>query len=292
MGEDEEKKGGVNRKIVLVFVIAVVAFIVGMYLNKPSEPGYRFFDEVAGVPVKSEIPVAELENWTDLGLFETQDAAVLSCNLELSSITPKAEERLYWVLVERGKMGIEVRQVDAFVRGQSDAELLTACHAFACLLGGISCPENLEKIRNTVAFEDDINIILDSEVSGEGGRAYAELLAPIGFMQTQQADLNKNRVIEPEEVGLNRMVIRPYIREGDLCTPQPLRTLLQNISGGNTSMPCNLSSGFFIEEADTNEITADGNRVHLRGDAKRLQIEAIIVGDIIAPQWITAFRGL
>ncbi len=277
-------------KTVVLFVVALAALAVGVYLNTPHE-SYQYETTVAGVPVKSTIPLSQLGGWDDIGLFESKNKTIISCNLELGATSQKPEERIYWINVGGGEKGIRIQDKEAFLTGNNDDEIMKVCHAFVCLKNNITCPTNMEVIKEIMLKANKLNIILDSNASAEGAKSYAELIGPLSYLQAQRADVDKDSTISLGEVKLNKLFVYPYVRYGDMCVLQPVRSLLQNTSG-NETRDCDITPGVYLQEGDVNEITLEGSKIILTGDATRLHIESIIVGNIIVPEWITKLRGI
>lgn len=283
-----------KRKAAVIIIIVIVAFGVG-YIYIKSRSDYKFTQKVAGIRVNSNIPIERLASWNDIGLLKSDDRAVLACNFELSAVAGQPYSRQYLVYVEEGEQGIYIDDsTTAYIRGSDSLEILDACHAFACMIGDIACSDELLDIDEIVYKSEIINIILDGNISGPGTRAYVELLGPIAFYQAQQADTNEDRVIQEDEVKNNKVFIFTYIREGNDCVLQPMTNALQKIETANVSFDCQaIKPAIYIEESPVNEIrVVNSDTIYMWGSATELQIEAIIIGDIIAPAWNLVFHGV
>ncbi|MFH1789281.1 MAG: hypothetical protein ABH834_07865 [Candidatus Altiarchaeota archaeon] len=290
-----EKESG--RKAVIVIVLAFVFFVVGYVLTKPSvgpvTPGeYPLHEVLYGAQVYSKIPPRDVSNWIGYVLFESNVSGALACNLQLSTLKPSPPARPYAIEIERGEKGIFIDERGAVIRGNSSADVLYNCHVLSCLISNVSCPDNLGVIQTIMWETYDLNIVIDSEMSGSAMAAYAELLGPIGFYQISRADLDGDGELEDWEAANNKVFIRPFVRFNDSCVPQPLKNFVQDTNfSGAPARDCDISPAIYIEESDTvSEIVVEGEKIILRGNPITLRAEAMIVGNIIATDWITSFR--
>jgi hypothetical protein len=172
-----------------------------------------------------------------------------------------------------------------------EAELVYNCHAISCLLSNVSCPENIDEIKKVMWFTDELNVVLDSNLSVQAMGAYAELMGPLGFYQMMKADLDKNGAVDGREKAANRVFIYPYFKFNGSCVLQPVKNLVQELNASEAvTRDCDIKPAVYIEEAPVNEIKVAGEKITLRGDSNALRASAIIVGDVIAPDWMTSFR--
>ncbi|MFH0860616.1 MAG: hypothetical protein V1921_05400 [Candidatus Altiarchaeota archaeon] len=283
-----------ERKASVIIVLTIVAFAVGYYVINP-DTSYKHNERIAGVSVKSNIPLEDLSGWDDIGLLKSDDLAILACNFELSAVSGTPVSREYIVNVEKGEQGVYVEnRANAYIRGMNSSELLDACHVFACLISNVSCSDKFLDIDTIFWNTNAINVIIDGNISGPGTRAYAELLGPIAFYQAQHADINRDGIFQNEEILENDVFIIAYIREGDVCAIQPMTNAIQKVNASNETVDCDLvKPAIVLEESPANEIRIIGdNTVYLYGNAERLHAEAIIIGDIIAPAWNLRFHGV
>ena len=291
-----EKEAGSKRKIAVVFALAVILFAVGYIFNKPKDTtvtpdAYPIKTVVSGATVYSKIPVEQLALWDDLALYESTAPGTLACNLELSVLRPKPQARAYGVEVEEGDSGIFIDERKALIRGRDAGEILYNCHVVGCLLTNVSCPDDLDEIKRLMWFTEELNVVLDSNLSAQAMGAYAELMGPLGFYQIMKADVNKDGNLDETERLANRLFILPYFKVNGSCVLQPLKNLVQEMNRSlSVTRDCDMSPAIIIEESPVSEIRIDGGKIYLRGDSSALRGEAIIVGDIIAPDWIVSFR--
>lgn len=276
---------------VALFLIILVASFIGIRTYSNS---YPYSAKVSGVEVRSKIPLEKIQGWVDLALENTSGGAELTCNFELAAVSVP-NRRGYKIRVERGEQGVYVREVEAYIQGKTDDELLDACHVFACLRENIKCPDNFTVIRKIIENTDDFNVIVDSDVSGAGARGYAEILGALGFLQASRVDINKDGFLDKGELAVNSVFIHSYVRENKFeCVQQPLSNLVQaiNMSSNNSRRDCIISPGIYVTKSGVNEIRVDGYKIILAGDDEHLHTEAIILRDIISPKWIRAVYGL
>lgn len=283
-----------TRITVLLAVLAVAAFLYGYWATRPEgEPkpaDYPIQEVLYGARIYSTIPPEKVASWNDLALYDNPLPAALSCNLEFSSLKPNPQIKYQEVEITDGESGIYIQENKAAIKGANPDEILYNCHVFSCLLSNITCPRNLEEITGVMWFADEFNVILDANLSSQAAAAYTELLAPLSYYQSMRADVNGDGVLDDSEVARNTLLIRPYLMSDGSCVPQPLRNLIQNLTVSNESVPCDFASGVFIEGGGVNGIMVDGERIFLRGDTNSLRASAIILGDVVAPDWLINFR--
>lgn len=286
----------INIKMKLIYavsvflIIAIIAISGYFYLSNLSNNKYAYETVIGGVRINSEIPPEGVQGLKTIALLNSSDNAAITCNFELSAIS-NPDRRGYIVKIENGKKEVYITQKMAYIRGETDDEILDACHAFVCLRDGIKCPGNFRDIRDTISNSDRINVIFDSRLTGKGVRAYAEILGALGYLQAVLADSDKDGVIEQTEIK-NKMWIYPYLREGDNCTLQPFRSIIEILNATNETRDCNIEPGIYIQLSDNNEIEVDDGRIILSGDEEHIYTGAIILRDIISPQWIRVMYGL
>ncbi len=272
----------------LILIVGILALIY-VYSNRTD---YRYGTEVGGVNIYSTIPLSELQTWNSLFLYNSSEKAGITCNFELSAISIPGRNG-HVVRIERGTPGVYVNNRSAYIRGNSEEEILNSCHAFACLIEGIKCPENFSEIREIILNSEDINLVLDNRVGGIAGpKVYAELLGALGYLQAILVDKNRDGVIEQKEIDQNTVWIYPYLMEGDNCTLQPFRSIVEVLNTTNQSRDCYISPAIYIIKSDKNEIRVDDSKIILSGDEEHLMAESIIVRDILSPEWIRAMYGM
>ncbi len=277
--------------IYAVLVIAVIGIGIAGYLYFGSNSRYPYETVISGVKINSEIPLEEIQNYKTIALLNSSNNAAITCNFELSAISDN-NIMGYLVKIENGKNGVYINQRIAYIRGETDDEILNACHAFACLRDGIICPDNLADIRDIILNSDQMNIILDSNVTGKGISAYTEILYALGYLQATLIDYNKDGSIDREEIDKNDIWICPYLKDGETCKSQPCRNIVKILNATNETRNCNIEPGIYIQVSDNNEIRIEGGKIILSGDEDHIHTEAIIVRDILSPKWIRAMYGL
>lgn len=287
--KSEETKSRWRWILPLVLIIGILV-LVYVYSNRPN---YRYTAQISGVNVYSAIPLSELQTWKALSLYNSSGKAATTCNFELSAISiPDRKGPI--VRIEKGISGIYImNNRSAYIRGSSEDEILDSCHEFACLIGGITCPEDFNEIRHIVMNSQDINLVLDSRAGGTAGpKAYAELLGALGYLQAILVDKNKDGMIEQKEIDQNTIWIYPYLMQGDTCTLQPFRSIVEILNTTNESRDCYISPAIYIIKSDKNEIKVDDLKIILSGDEQHIMAESIIVRDILSPKWIRAMYGM
>lgn len=287
-------KSKINLGIVLpVIAILLISVIAYLYFesDKFSQKEFPYSANVAGIEVYSKIPISEFQNKKAVFLFETQDKIATTCNFEISAVSTP-ERRGYEVYIERKPVGVYIDNNSAHIQGETDEELLKACHVFLCLRGGIECPENLMEIQNITLNSRDMILVLDNKTGAPAVRGYAELLGVLGFIQAQIVDADKNGIIEQDEVDKNDVWIYPYVMEDDLCKLQPFKSVIEILNITNDTTECDFRSGIFLERSDKNEIRIEGDKVIISGDDEHIHTGAVIVRDILSPEWIRVYYGL
>ncbi len=278
--------------ITIVYAVIIIAIIlVAGYLYTGTGDRYAYRTVISGVKINSEIPLEDVQNLKTIALLNSSNNAAITCNFELSAIS-NSDRNGYLVKIENGKNAVYINPKITYIRGETDDEILNACHAFACLRDGIRCPDNFADIRDIMLNSDQMNLILDSNVTGKGIRAYTEISGALGYLQAIIIDKNKNGAIEPDEIDKNNILICPYLREGDICTLQPCRSIVKILNSTNETRDCSIEPGIYIQISDNNEIRIDGKKIILLGDEEHIHTEAIIVRDVLSPKWIRVMYGL
>jgi hypothetical protein len=256
-------------------------------MPKPAEESVLY-----GVKVTSEMPIERLQGMRYIALYNTTNSpAELTCKFGLSAISIPSVNG-YLIKFEEGEAGIHLGLKSATIRGSTESELLMSCHVFACLRDGIECP-NFLLLESFIDNADSISIILDSEVDQAGGRGYAELVGALSFIQSKRADRDGDGILEQAEVDANEFFIYPFIKEGDLCTAQPLNNMIQNWSRTNETVECaRIAPSISLVDSDEQKIEATNERVILYGNGDKLHTSAIIVRDHLIPEWIRRVYGL
>ncbi len=275
---------------VVIVAIAAAAFYAYSEYNKP-----RLVENVAGVPVYSRIPVDTLTNKTAaIGLHSYNSGAETTCNLELSGILVASgsvpDRKGYDIQLERGPQEIMLDWKGAYIRGETDDELLKACHAFICLREGLDCPKNMMEMKNASLRNRDMVIALDNRTGNDAIMGFVELEGVLGYLQAQLADTNGDGVLNQTEVSDNKYHIYPYLMNGDTCKLMDFKSAIESLNITNDTTSCNFRSGIFLEKSNTNAIAIDGMKIMITGDDSHIHTGAVIVRDILAPEWIRIFN--
>lgn len=274
-------------------MLAMIAIALGFFSYKLffSNENYPYTEIISNVPIYSKIPIENLHNWQKTTVFKTDNRAGITCNFEISAIsTPSVDGNK--IEIKKGKKGIYIRERSAIISGNNDNDILSACHVFSCLLANISCQENFLEIKNLIPYEDKMNIVLEEKLSQNGVRAYSEILAAYGFIQAEIVDIDRDRKFSEYEKAINKVFIYPYIKNGDNCTRQKFKNLIQETEGNITLLCDEIYSGIFIQHSNETKIEIKENKIYILGNDNKLQKAAIIVRDIIAPDWIRTLYGI
>lgn len=276
--------------LVVVAALAVAAFYAYSEYDKP-----RLVENVAGVPVYSKIPVDSLANRTaTIGLHTYSSGAETTCNLELSGVLTASgsvpDRKGYDIQLERGPQQIVLDWKGAYIRGESDDELLKSCHAFVCLREGLDCPKNMMDMRNVTLKNRDMVIVLDNRTGSDAIMGFVELEGALGYLQAQLADANGDGVLNQSEVSDNKYHIYPYLMNGDTCKLLDFRSAIETLNITNDTTACEFRSGIILQKANSNAIAIDGMKIMITGDDSHIHTGAVIVRDIIAPEWIRIFN--
>lgn len=285
-----------GRKTIIIIAIAFVLFVAGYVLNNPADvtvtpDDYPVKEVIYGAQVYSKIPVKDVASWMGYVLYDNNLSGALACNLQLSTLKPNPPARPFSIEILEGEKAIFIDENGVVIYGENSSDILYNCHVLSCIISNVSCPENLGLIQDIMWKAKALTVVLDSQMSGQVTGAYAELMGPLGFFQISRADLDGDGELEDWEVANNKLFITPYLRFNDSCVPQRLKNFVQdtNVSGVE-SRDCDISPALYLKESSVNEIVIEGEKIILRGDSRTLRAEAMIVGNIIATDWITSFR--
>jgi hypothetical protein len=272
-----------------VFVLLLLAGAVYLFTEtgKPVKA-----ESVMGVTVYSAIPLEEFQNKTTVGLLAPAGKAETTCTFEIRGAS-NLDTKGYMIHLERKPMGLYLEQNDAYIRGESDDDLLQACHAFMCLRDNISCDSSLMLLKNITLRNNDMIIVIDNRTGGKAGQGYSELLGALGFLQAQRVDTNNDGQINSSEMNKSKIHIYPYIQYGDNCQLQQFKNVLQTFNITNDTVSCDLiNNGIFLTPSKMNQITIDGRKIMIEGDDAHIHTGAMIVRDILSPEFIRAYYHL
>jgi hypothetical protein len=283
-GEEEKDNIGVILKIVGILV--VVLFLLARFMPKSTSESVEY-----GIKVVSEIPFERLQSMKYIALYNTTNsAAELTCKFELSAISEPALNG-YRIKIEDGETGIYLRERDATISGRNSREILIACHVFACLREGLECP-NFMLVDNFFRKSESMSVILDEDVGAAGGRGYAEVVGALSFLQSRRSDTDEDGLVEQEEVDANNFFIYPFIKRGDLCYSQSFNNLIQNWSATNETHDCaNIAPAIMLKISDEPGIFVKNSQVIITGDDDQIRAGAIIIRDVLAPEWVRRLYG-
>jgi hypothetical protein len=276
--------------IIAVIVIAAAAYYLYTESDKP-----RYVKNIAGVMVYSKYPLEELANKTaTIGLHTYTTGAETTCNLELSGILVARgavpDRKGYDIQMQRAPQEVFLDHAGAYIRGETDEELLKACHAFVCLREGLDCPKNLMEIKNVTLKNRDMIIVLDNRTGRDAIIGFVELEGVMGYLQAQYADTNGDGRLNQTEVSDNKFHIYPYMMNGDSCKLLDFRSAIEQLNITNDTAPCEFRSGIFLQKSRTNGIAIDGQKIMITGDDASIHTGAVIVRDILSPEWIRIFN--
>jgi len=277
--ESREKK--VETVILVLGALVVVLFLLAYIVPKPAKETTEY-----GVKVVSEMPLEQLQRMENIALYNsTATPAELTCKFELSAIS-KPDIRGYRIRIQEGDTGIYLKDKEAVIKGATQEDILRACHVFACLRDGIECPNFLE-LDSLLRNAKSMSIIVDKNIDKEGMMGYAELVGVLGFIQSKRADRNKDGLVDQAEVDSNEFFIYPFIKDGEICEPQPLNNLIQNWSRSNRTSVCrDIAPAIVIANSNQSAIRIGGDQVWITGSGNTIHTGAIIVRDFISPEWI------
>ncbi|MFZ2456320.1 MAG: hypothetical protein WAX07_07575 [Candidatus Altiarchaeia archaeon] len=276
--------------IIVTVIIAAAAYYLYLESEKP-----RYVKNVAGVQVYSRYPLEGLANKTSaIGLHTYSAGAETTCNLELSGVLVAGgavpDRKGYDIQLERAPQEIFLDRKGAYIRGETDDELLAACHAFICIREGLDCPKNLMEIKNVTQKNRDMVIVLDNRTGRDAVIGFVELEGVLGYLQAQYADTNGDGTLNQTEVSNNKYHIYPYLMNGDTCKLMDFKSAIEELNITNDTAPCEFRSGIFLQKAKTNGIAIDGQKIMITGDDAGIHTGAVIVRDILAPEWIRIFN--
>jgi hypothetical protein len=284
--KQEEEEGTAAQIIKVLIVLVAALFILAYIVPKQSKETTKY-----GVKVSSEIPLEQLREKQYIGLYNTTATpAELTCKFELSAIS-KPDIKGYKITIGEGDTGIYLKSKEAAIKGRDQDEILRACHVFACLRDGIECP-NFLLLGDFIGNAKSMSVILDNNVDQVGGRGYAEIVGALSYMQTKRADINGDGVLNQSEVDANEFFIYPFIKEGDVCSPQPMNTLIQNWSKTNRTSSCrDISPAIMLTASNESAMRIVGEQLIVTGTGDSIHTSSIILRDFIAPEWIRRMYG-
>ncbi|MEA1924973.1 MAG: hypothetical protein U9M95_03800 [Candidatus Altiarchaeota archaeon] len=284
-----------------VFAIAAFFFIIGIgvaYMLFHTQ-SYNHETTIAGVKVESDVPLEEVTSWRYIDLRDSKDRDILTCNFELSAISLHDRNGHAIIVQKSESTGIYIRQGSVLIEGDSSSNLLNACHAFACLRENVSCPDDLDLIYRKSREWKRINVLLDSRLGVDAVSGYGDLLGALGYLQAQTSgpsDLNNDDVItrqEMEESMEDKMLlIFPYSLDGSTCTSQPFNSALQQINKTGDVFDCSeLTPSIRFLKSDRNRVSVEDGNIIVEGDDIHVHTGAILLRDIIAPDFIARLYG-
>ncbi|MEM2918036.1 MAG: hypothetical protein QXY62_00840 [Candidatus Altiarchaeota archaeon] len=282
-----------ERNISIALILAIVAIALGFFSYRSlfSNENYPYTEIISNIPLYSKIPIEDLHKWKKTAVFKTDNKAGITCNFEISAISSPSVDGNR-IEIKKGKEGIYIREKSAVISGSDDIEILNACHVFSCLLANVSCHENFLEIKNLIPYENKMNIVVDEKLSQNGVKAYSEILAAYGFIQAGIVDIDRDRKFSEYEKAINKVFIYPYVKNGDNCTRQKFKNLIQETEGNITLQCEEIDSGIFIQYSNETKIEVREDKIYILGNDDRIQKAAIIVRDIIAPDWIRTLYGM
>jgi len=281
-------------KIKAVIALLIVAILAaGAYYLMKQVDTPRYSKKVAGVQVDSMISFDDAAKKTALALFDMPGTtAETTCNFELSQVST-LDPKGYQVSIVRKPIGITLDWKGATISGETDDEILQACHAYVCMRDGIDCTSNLMEIKNLTLRNNDLILVIDNSTGPKAmNGGFVELAGALGFIQAHLIDADKNGIVEPEEVNSSKIHIFPYIMQGDLCILQKFQDALQITNITNDTTQCNFRSGIYLQRSKKNSIQIDGRRVIISGDDEHIYTGSVIVRDIISPEYVRFLHRL
>jgi hypothetical protein len=277
MAAEEGKEGdGKAATVIKVLIILVVAlFVLAKVVPKPTTETVMY-----GVKVVSEFPLEKLRSAEYIALYNTTATpAELTCKFELSAIS-KPDPGGYRIRIEEGETGIYLKDKEAYIKGATQGDMLRACHVFACLRDGVTCP-NFDALDDFLGRADHMSLILDSKAGQASGRGYAEIMGGLSYLQSKKADVDNATFF-----------IYPFLMKGETCEPQPLNNLVQNLTRSNETFLCSdIAPAIILAESNESAIRVVGDQVFVSGSDDQVHTGAIIVRDYIAPEWVRRLYG-
>lgn len=288
MSEEIKEKTSKSSILVRVFIVLFVAIMIAAVLTpKETTQSIKY-----GVKVVSEIPLENLQRVNMLTINnDSRTNAELTCKFELSAISTPGPSG-YQVEVAEGDFGIYIGEKKAVIKGETQNQILTACHAFACLLDGIECPNDFLDIEDFISDKKAVSVILDENVGGAGGRGYAEIIGALSFYQSKNADKDGNGLLTQDEIDKNDFEVYPFLKSGENCLPQPYNNLLQNWNGSDESINCDeIGAQILIQKSDRGVLSASEQRITLEGSNDQIHTMSILLRDIISPEMVRRIYG-
>lgn len=289
-----------ERNIIIGFVLAILGVAGGFLayqLISANNEDYAYKTTIASVPVYSKIPLENLKSWDKIAVQvdkNEKNKAMITCGFEISAVSA-ADPQGYKVYMENKTKGVYIKERVAYVRGETNEEILASCHVFSCLVAGISCPENFPDITKMFLGENTLNVVLDTKLGYGMAKAYPEIALAYGCIHKAVADKDLDGKISEYEIAANRLFVYPYMKNNDsLCKLQPFRDLVQNTTGSNDSIDCEtIASGvFLLYSSNETGIQIQDKRVLVFGNAETIQKAAIIVRDMLSPACIRNLYGV
>ena len=273
----------------LVIVAVIAACAVYVY-NQQDVP--RYSKKVAGVQVYSNIPFEDFSKKKVVALIDMPGTkAETTCNFEISAVST-LDPKGYLVRMERKPAAVYLDWKEATLSGESDEEILAACHAFICLRDEIACSADIMDIKNITLKNMDMVIVLDNRAGPAAMKGFVELSGALGFLQAQLVDKDRNGIVEQSEVNESKIHIYSYIMQGEVCKLQHFQDALQITNVTNDTTECNFKSGIILERSKSNAITIDGRRIIISGDDEHIFIASVIVRDILSPEYVRFLHRL
>ncbi|OYT53658.1 MAG: hypothetical protein B6U72_05185 [Candidatus Altiarchaeales archaeon ex4484_2] len=284
-----------------VIAVAAFFFIIGiaaayMFFSTPS---YSYETTIAGVTVESDVPLEGVTSWRYIDLRDSEDRDILTCNFELAAISLPDRNGHTIIVQKSDSTGIYIRKGSVLIKGDSTRNLLNACHAFACLRDNLSCPEDLDLIYRKSGEWKRINVLLDSGLGVDAVSGYGDVLGALGYLQAQTAgprDLNNDEVITRQEMEASMedkmLLIFPYTLNGSSCISQPFNSALQQINKTGEVFDCStLTPSIRFLKSDINRVAIEGGNIIVEGDDIHVHTGAILLRDIITPEFISRLYG-
>lgn len=288
MPDEQEKRepqedGG--SKMLPIIIGAIIIFAILTSWERGGGETERY--TVSGVPIESEMPLDQLERLKQIALYNTTTRfSEYTCKFGLSAISQPSRQG-YLIKFDEGPMGVKIGRSEAVISGSTGNDLLKACHAFACLREGIDCPQDMNSLRWVVENAQSMSVIIDEEAGARAGRGFAEIEGVLSFIQSKKLDEDEDGVFTQQEVDANEYFIYPFIMENNTCRMQGFNNLVQTLDPSNRTFDCDsITPAIVLEHSGEKSISREGDRIILRGDDEALHSAAIILRDVISPEWI------
>ncbi|RLI90351.1 MAG: hypothetical protein DRO65_02880 [Candidatus Altiarchaeales archaeon] len=280
-------------------IFLILGFIATfLFFSVFKEVRYPYEARILGVDVYSMVPLHEIPSWLWIYLEKTNDRAALICNFEIAAVSYPSLNG-YKISFRKGnKNAIYISKKSAVIQGTDDANLLKACHVFFCLRENITLASNLSEISSFLKDKNEIYVIYDKSLGIDGLKGYAEIMMVLGYIQSKTLkliDYNGDGIIDEKERNKSMMEhmlkIYPFMRNGSICVPQPFKSLYQEFIPENKSYNCsNLKPAIILSLNKTREIRVEDTTLILMGDDKGLHSEAILLRDILEPEFIVVMH--